>query len=113
MSTTYDAKGASNAPTPADRIVNRHRVLGTDAEGRVHHYDHGFDREYISETGGRIYVVGDDGLEHVEDLEDRGVDEWAQFIDDAVCGWEQLNLLGIGTTLSELAERGVIGGDDR
>lgn len=110
MSTSQAPK---KAPTPADRIVNRHRVLGTDAEGRVHHYDAAFDREYISETGGRVYVVGDAGLEHVEDLKDRGVDEWAQFIDDAVCGWDELHLIGIGTALGEMTTDGLLGGDDR
>lgn len=95
-------------PTALDRFFEPHKVIGRDAEGRIHHYDATYDREYTFEDGGRVYVVGDDGLEHVEDLGGRDADEWIQFVNDEVCGWDSVYLLTVNP--ADLEDAG-LGGD--
>ena len=99
MSTTQNVK---KQPTPTDRIHNRHHVLGTDTEGRTHHWDKGFGRNYITEPGARIYVVGDD-LEHVEDLGHRSVTEWAAYVRQE-CGWDNCTLVNVRPAFAHLTE---------
>ena len=90
------AEASDNQPTALDRFFEPHKPIGVDNEGRTHHYVADYDREYTFEhDGGRVYVVGDDGLEHVEDLGDRTVDEWMLFVSEELCGWDDVHLLTI------------------
>lgn len=83
-------------PTPLDQWFEPHKVVGVDNEGRTHHYVADYDRDYTFEqNGGRICVVGDGGLEHVEDLGRRSVDEWMLFVEKELCGWDDVSLLTI------------------
>lgn len=55
----------------------RHIVLGTDGDGRHHHY--------ISHTES-IYVVDAGEVVHREDISTRHVDEWMAYVEDRVAG---------------------------
>jgi len=99
-----------NQPTALDRWFEPHKVIGVDAEGRTHHFVADYDREYTFETdGGRVYIVGDDGLEHVEDLGERPVAHWIQFIDEELCGWDDVHMLSVDLGAID----GELRGDDR
>ena len=97
MSTTQSIK---KQPSPTDRVHTRHHVLGVDSEGRTHHWDKAFGRDYITEAGARIYVVGD-GLEHVEELGTRSVTEWAAYV-NAECGWKSCTLINVRPAFVQL-----------
>lgn len=114
MSTTQRGKVVSTQdkePTALDRFFEPHKVLGVDAEGRVHHYHAAYGREFTFESdGGRIYVVGDAGLEHVEDLGENDVHKWIEFIDEDVCDWDDMRMLP--TPVSDLEAAGLGGGNE-
>ncbi|MFC3958935.1 hypothetical protein [Halovivax cerinus] len=82
----------SKTPTPADRIFRSHIVLGTDVRGCIHHYVKDYDREYITEDGGAVYVVGEGGLSGAYSLGAHSLTEWVEQV-ERVTGWEECHVI--------------------
>lgn len=69
--------------TATDQLPNDVLPLGVDGEGNVHHYTR---REHL------VVVETPSGhVERREELDDRPLEEWIEFVEDEDVGWETLN----------------------
>ena len=61
-------------------IVRRKPIVGIDAEGSTHHFD---------AIRRRIYVVTDDEIEVTENIGERHLKEWIDYVDEQR-GWRDI-----------------------
>ncbi|WP_247729549.1 hypothetical protein [Halovivax limisalsi] len=82
----------SKRPSPTDRIYRSHIVIGTDVEGRIHHYVKDYNREFITEEGGAVYVIADDELSDAYYLGTHSLTEWVEQVEQ-VSGWYKCHVI--------------------
>jgi hypothetical protein len=61
----------TGAGATAKIFAPTHSIRGVDAAGAIHHWD---------SRANRLYVVREERLEHVEDLQGRDIQEWEAFV---------------------------------